>query len=87
MTGLDLSSDALIEVAALVTDADLNLLGEGVDVIIAPPAGAVEKMNDFVTQMHTKSGLIEELAGGMTMAEAEATVMAHLRQSVNEPGT
>ena len=61
MTGLDLEHDALIEVAALVTDYNLEVLGEGVDLVIKPPQAALEQMNDFVTTMHTSSGLITEL--------------------------
>ena len=62
MTGLDLGADALIEVAALVTDFDLNVLGDGIDLIIKPPAEALEQMGDFVRTMHEKSGLLEELS-------------------------
>jgi oligoribonuclease len=80
MTGLDLGADALIEVAALVTDFDLNVLGDGVDVVIAPPAAALEQMVPFVTEMHTKSGLLEELAGGTTLADAQAQVLAYIRE-------
>ena len=61
MTGLDLTGDALIEVAALVTDPQLNVLGPGIDVLIRPPAEALERMGDFVRQMHTTSGLLDEL--------------------------
>ena len=61
MTGLSLQDDALIEVAALVTDFELNVLGEGVDLVIKPPAEALAQMNDFVTRMHTTSGLIDGL--------------------------
>ncbi|MGZ4447233.1 MAG: oligoribonuclease [Nocardioides sp.] len=84
MTGLDLGADALIEVAALVTDFDLNVLGEGVDLIIKPPAEALEQMNDFVRSMHEKSGLLEELDHGITMAEAEEQVLAYIRQHCPE---
>ena len=80
MTGLDLEADALIEVAALVTDFELNVLGEGVDVVIKPPAEALEQMNEFVTSMHTSSGLLEELDGGVTLEEAQAQVMAYIRE-------
>ncbi|MDR2931409.1 MAG: oligoribonuclease [Propionibacteriaceae bacterium] len=85
MTGLDLNKDALIEVAALVTDAELNVLGEGVDVIITPPPEALANMGDFVTQMHTNSGLLEALSGGMTMAEAQDIVFDYVRTYVLEP--
>ena len=86
MTGLDLRADALVEVAAVVTDSELNVLGDGVDVVIAPPAEALEQMNDFVRQMHTTSGLLTELAGGVTLAQAEETVLDYIREWVPEPG-
>ena len=79
MTGLDLVADALIEVAALVTDSQLNVLGTGVDVVIRPPDAAVEQMGDVVREMHTASGLLEELPGGMTLEEAEAAVLDYVR--------
>jgi len=78
MTGLDLEKDALIEVAALVTDSDLNVLGDGVDVIVKPPPGAVEQMIPLVREMHEKSGLLEELDGGMSLAEAEKQVLDYI---------
>ncbi|WP_033221263.1 oligoribonuclease [Kitasatospora phosalacinea] len=86
MTGLDLDRDALIEVAALVTDSELNVLGEGVDVIIRPPAEALETMPEVVRQMHTASGLLDELAGGLTMAEAQERVLAYVRKHAPEAG-
>ncbi|MFJ5234606.1 oligoribonuclease [Kitasatospora sp. NPDC088391] len=86
MTGLDLDRDALIEVAALVTDSELNILGEGVDVIIRPPAEALEGMPEVVRQMHTSSGLLDELADGLTMAEAQERVLAYIRKHVPEAG-
>jgi oligoribonuclease len=82
MTGLDLERDALVEIACLVTDDDLTVVGEGVDVVIRPPDDAVAQMNDFVTQMHTTSGLIEELANGITLADAEAQVLEYIRSVV-----
>ncbi len=85
MTGLSLTSDALIEVAALVTDFELNQLGDGVDVVIAPPAEALEQMDPFVRDMHTKSGLLEQLPGGTTMATAQEQVLAYIREWVPEP--
>ena len=78
MTGLDLRTDALIEVAALVTDFDLNVLGEGIDLIVKPPAEALEQMGDFVRNMHEKSGLLAALDSGITLAEAEEQVLAYL---------
>ena len=80
MTGLSLTNDALIEVAALVTDFELNQLGDGIDLVIKPSAEALEQMDDFVREMHTSSGLLEELADGITMAEAEEQVLAYVRE-------
>jgi oligoribonuclease len=79
MTGLDATVDALIEVAALVTDFDLNVLGEGVDLVVKPAPGALDQMGDFVREMHEKSGLLDELDHGLTLAEAEQQVMAYIR--------
>src|SRR3954451_12839072 len=79
MTGLDLRADALIEVAALVTDFDLNVVGEGVDVVVKPPQEALDQMDDFVRNMHTVSGLLDELDAGMTLAEAEKQVLDYVR--------
>ena len=82
MTGLSLTADALIEVAALVTDFELNQLGDGIDLVIKPPADALEQMDDFVRNMHTSSGLLEELAAGITLAEAQEQVLAYVREWV-----
>src|SRR4051794_31677986 len=81
MTGLDYVADALIEIAAVVTDYDLNVLGEGVDLVIKPPAEALVQMDDFVRTMHEKSGLLEELDGGLTLEEAEQTVLDYVREN------
>ena len=84
MTGLDLVNDALIEVAALVTDFDLNVLGEGVDIVIKPPAEAITQMGEYVRQMHQKSGLLAELDDGVPLAEAERQVLAYIRKFCSE---
>ncbi|MGP7960631.1 oligoribonuclease [Sanguibacter sp. A247] len=86
MTGLDLGADALIEVAAVVTDSELNVLGDGVDVIVRPEPAAVEQMNDFVRSMHTTSGLLAELDAGLTMTEAEEIVLAYVREHAPDAG-
>jgi oligoribonuclease len=85
MTGLSLAHDALIEVAALVTDSELNILGEGVDIVVRPPAGALETMPDVVREMHTVSGLLAELDGGVGLEEAEKMVLDYVRAHVPEP--
>ncbi|MDQ3325160.1 MAG: oligoribonuclease [Actinomycetota bacterium] len=85
MTGLDLRTDALVEVAALVTDFELNVLGDGVDIVIKPPAAAVDQMPDVVREMHTSSGLLAELVTGVSLDEAEQQVLAYVREHVPEP--
>ena len=88
MTGLDLGRDALIEVAALVTDSDLNVLGEGVDVVIHADDALLDGMVDVVRDMHAKSGLTEEVRRAtVTVAEAERMVLDYIRQYVPEPRT
>ena len=84
MTGLDLETDALIEVAVLVTDFELNVIDDGIDLIIAPPAGALEQMGDFVREMHTASGLLAELATGIPLADAEQQVLEYISGHVPE---
>ncbi|MEW2348264.1 oligoribonuclease [Streptomyces sp. NPDC006684] len=85
MTGLSLANDALIEVAALVTDSELNILGDGVDIVIRPPEQALATMPEVVRDMHTSSGLLAELDGGMTLADAEERVLSYVREHVKEP--
>ncbi|GAB3133202.1 oligoribonuclease [Microbispora hainanensis] len=85
MTGLDLGRDALIEVACVVTDSELNQLDEGVDVVIKPPAETLEQMSEVVREMHTASGLLQALSTGVTLAEAEAVVLDYIRSHVAEP--
>ena len=86
MTGLELENDALIEVAALVTDFELNQLGDGVDVVIKPEPAALEQMGDFVRDMHTRSGLLGELDEGVSMEEAQALVLEYVMQHAPEAG-
>ncbi|GAA1803698.1 oligoribonuclease [Nesterenkonia flava] len=84
MTGLLPEKDVLLEVAALVTDADLTILGEGVSVVIRPPEGAVEKMAPIVQKMHTDSGLLAELDQGISLKEAEDRVLDYVTSWVPE---
>ena len=86
MTGLNPVADALIEVAALVTDANLNVLGDGVDVVIKPPQAALDQMDPFVREMHTTSGLLPLLDDGLAMPDAEARVLEYVRTHVTEAG-
>ena len=85
MTGLDIRRDALIEIACLVTDAELNTLDAGIDVIIKPPAEAIDQMSDVVREMHIKSGLLADLGAGVTVAEAQETVLGYVKRFVAEP--
>src|SRR5262249_56991395 len=82
MTGLDLANDALIEIAALVTDGELNILDEGIDVVIKPPEESLRDMTKVVRDMHTASGLLEELPAGISLAEAEQAVLTYIRRHV-----
>jgi oligoribonuclease len=84
MTGLDLSSDALVEIACIVTDGELNAVDDGIDVLIKPPAQALDTMSDVVRDMHTSSGLLAELDGGVTLSEAQDLVLSYIRQHVPE---
>src|SRR5579862_8607551 len=86
MTGLDLERDALIEIACLVTDGELNLLDDGINEIIKPPAEAVDQMPKVVRAMHTTSGLLAELESGISLAEAQERVLDYVRRHVTEPG-
>ena len=84
MTGLDAKNDALIEIAVLVTNGELEILGEGVSVVIKPPAKALKRMSEFVRDMHATSGLLPELASGVTLREAERRVLDYVRQHAPE---
>jgi oligoribonuclease len=85
MTGLDLARDALIEIACIVTDGELAAIDDGVDLVIKPPAEALDHMPEVVREMHTTSGLLTELAAGITLAEAQEQVLAYVRRYVQEP--
>ncbi len=87
MTGLDLGKDKLIEISALVTDGELNILGAGVDLVIHADDDALASMPEVVQRMHAKSGLTDEVrASTVTMADAEAAVLAYVRQHVPADG-
>ena len=88
MTGLDLGKDKLIEVAALVTDPELNVLGDGIDLVIHADDAALDAMPEVVRDMHAKSGLTEEVRrSAITMAEAEEAVLAYVKEYVPNPRT
>ncbi|MEJ3655923.1 oligoribonuclease [Actinomycetes bacterium KLBMP 9759] len=88
MTGLDLQRDALIEIAVLVTDGELNVLGEGVDVVIHADESALAGMPEIVRDMHAASGLTEAVrASTISLAEAEQLALTYIREHVPEPRT
>jgi oligoribonuclease len=81
MTGLDLEIDVLVEIAVLVTDSDLNVIGEGIDLVIAATPEQLAGMNEFVTQMHTNSGLITEIPTGISVSAAEELIIKYLESA------
>ena len=87
MTGLDLSVDELVEIAVVITDYDLSPVDEGLDLVIAPSPTARAHMNEFVTTMHTQSGLIDELDGGLPVIEAQQRVLDYVKQHVPNPAS
>jgi oligoribonuclease len=86
MTGLSLEKDVLVEIAVLVTDSELNVIGDGIDLVIKATPEQLADMNEFVTQMHTTSGLITEIPNGITTEEAEDAILAYLQASDIQPG-
>ncbi len=84
MTGLDLAVDELVEIAIIVTDFELNVLDPGFQVVIKPDASALAHMNDFVTQMHESSGLLDEIPHGVSLAEAEFEALEYIQRFVAE---
>jgi oligoribonuclease len=86
MTGLDLGKDALIEVAVLVTDPDLNVLGEGVDIVIGADEAALAGMPEVVREMHERSGLTTAVrASTISLVQAEDMVLEYVTRYVPEP--
>ena len=85
MTGLDPAHDEIVEIAAIVTDAELNELDPGISLVVRPPDLAIlEGMDDIVVRMHTDSGLLVDIPGGTTLAEAGAAVLAYVQGHVSE---
>ncbi|MFF1879154.1 oligoribonuclease [Leifsonia sp. NPDC058230] len=78
MTGLDLEVDELVEIAVVITDFELNVLDPGLSIVIKPDESALENMGDFVRDMHTTSGLIEEIPNGKSLGEAEYEVLEYV---------
>ena len=82
MTGLDLQIDELVEIAVVITDFELKPLDPGFQIVIKPSDAALTNMNEFVTNMHRSSGLIEEIPAGVSLAEAEAQTLAYIKRFV-----
>ena len=86
MTGLLLDKDVLVEIAVLVTDSELNVIGEGIDVVIKATPEQIAGMNEFVTEMHTASGLITEIPNGISLQEAEDQIIKYLESAETTAG-
>jgi oligoribonuclease len=87
MTGLSPDNDSLVEIAVVVTNSDLEVLDPGLDLVIKPREGTAENMSDFVREMHTKSGLINEFADGVDLAAAEKAVLEYIKRWVPDART
>lgn len=87
MTGLDVEKDCLVEIAVLVTDSELNILDEGLSVVIKPREDSLSSMGEYVTNMHKESGLLELLPQGLNLEEAEAQVIDYVKKFAPEART
>lgn len=85
MTGLDPEKDCLVEVAAIITNSDLQPVSDGIDIVIKPRPESLANMSDFVRDMHTTSGLINEFENGVSLAEAEAELLQFVKNYIPEP--
>ena len=82
MTGLNPDTECLVEIAAVITDTELNVMDEGIDLVIRPRAGTIEAMGDYVRKMHTDSGLINEFEDGLELEDAEAQVLEYIKKYI-----
>ena len=87
MTGLEVGVDEICEIAVIVTDEDLRPVHEGFQVVVKPSRKAMKNMGEFVTNMHTVSGLINEIPKGISIKKAERQVLDYVKQWVTEKGT
>ena len=85
MTGLNVEKDCLVEIAVVVTDSELNVLDPGLDLVIKPNPASLANMNEFVTEMHTTSGLITEFENGHDLETAERMVLEYIQRWVTDP--
>lgn len=84
MTGLDPEKDCLVEIAVVITNSDLEPVDEGIDIVIKPRPDSLANMGDYVREMHTTSGLINEFEAGLALDEAEAKVLEYIKQYIPE---
>lgn len=88
MTGLDPSKDAIVEIATLITDDDLEVIAEGPDIVVHQPEDVLTRMSDAVREMHTRNGLLEEVRRSTTtLRRAGELTLEFLREHIREPGT
>lgn len=87
MTGLNPEVDCLVEIAVVITNSELEILDEGLDLVIKPTVEGLANMNDFVREMHTSSGLINEFDHGLSVEEAEQAVLEYVKRFVPEART
>lgn len=87
MTGLDPERDCLVEVAVVITNDELEILDAGLEVVIKPRPDSLANMNDFVRNMHTSSGLIDELENGLELADAEQVILEYVKKFVPDERT
>ena len=87
MTGLDVTVDEICEIAVVVTDQDLNEVDAGLQIVVKPGRKALKNMGEFVTNMHTESGLIEEIPSGISISKAESQVLEYIKQWIKEERT
>jgi oligoribonuclease len=88
MTGLDVETDVIVEIACIVTDASLVPIDDGIEIIVHADADALARMGDFVREMHTKSGLLPEITRSpVDVASAQQATLAYVKQHVPKPST
>jgi oligoribonuclease len=85
MTGLNPEADCLVEIAVVITNSELEILDEGLNVVIKPRPESWQNMNDFVRNMHTESGLINDVEDGLDLADAEQLILDYVKKFVPEP--
>lgn len=84
MTGLDFKNDLLVEIACVITDAQLEVVTEGLNIVIQAPAERLENMDPFVVNMHTESGLLPEIPNGVTLEVAEEMLFDYISSHIPE---